>query len=135
MDSLYEMSLKVHVGFIFLTLLVATFHVAMLFAKTEFKNIAKKIHWWIPAYYFLISTILFSGIIAWVSIEFHLTHWVAIMLLTWALMLASSIASYSKFKKTKNLKDSLAIKNFKNFALIKYLFDIVLILIIYFGAS
>jgi hypothetical protein len=57
------------------------------------------------------------------------------MLLTWALMLASSIASYSKFKKTKNLKDSLAIKNFKNFALIKYLFDIVLILIIYFGAS
>ena len=47
MDSLYEMSLKVHVGFIFLTLLVATFHVAMLFAKTEFKNIDKKIHWWI----------------------------------------------------------------------------------------
>lgn len=135
MEILLNLSIKLHVAFAILVLLVALYHMAILWAKKEFAWLSPKIHWWIPAYYFLLSGLFFTGFIAWTSLQFHLTHWVAIMLLAWALMLGGSIMTYKRFKHTKRSNNPEIQEKFKKFALYKYAFDCFVIMGIYLGAS
>jgi glucan phosphoethanolaminetransferase (alkaline phosphatase superfamily) len=135
MDEMLGMSVGLHVGFALVVLLVAIGHVAMLLAKQEFKWLSPKIHWWIPAYYFLLSCLLFTGLITWTAIGFQLTHWVAMMLLAWMMMLGGSIMAYKRFKRTKTSRAPELQNAFKSFALKKYLFDCFVVIGLYLGAA
>ncbi|NLC27821.1 MAG: hypothetical protein GX780_03500 [Campylobacteraceae bacterium] len=135
MEILLDLSVKLHLFFAILVLLVALYHVAILWAKKEFIWLFKKIHWWIPTYYFLLSGLFFTGLVAWTSLHFYLSHWTAMMILAWALMLGGSIVAYKLFKRTKTSNDPKFQEAFKKFASRKYLFDCLIVIGIYFGAS
>jgi len=134
-DEMLSMSISLHVIFALAVLLVAIGHVAMLLAKQEFKWLSPKIHWWIPAYYFLLSGMLFTGLISWTVLGFHVTHWIGMMLVAWMMMLGGSIMAYKRFKRTKTSRDSQFQEAFKSFALKKYLFDSFVVIGLYFGAT
>lgn len=135
MDQMLSMSTGLHVMFALAVLLVAIWHVAILLAKQEFKWLSPKIHWWIPAYYFLLSGMLFTGLISWTALGFHLTHWIAMMLLAWMLMLGGSIMTYKRFKRTKTSRAPELQDAFKSFALKKYAFDCFVVIGLYIGAT
>lgn len=135
MDQMLGMSLGLHVGFAIIVLVVAIGHVGMILSAKEYKWLFGKIHWWIPAYYFLLSAMFFTGLIAWTVLHFKLSFWVVIMLLAWMLMLGGSIMAYKRFKLTKTSSNPKYQENFKSFALKKYIFDCALIIGLYLGAS
>lgn len=135
MGEMLNMSVGLHATFALAVLLVAIGHVAMLLARQDFVWLAPKIHWWIPTYYFLLSGLLFTGFISWTALGFHLTHWVAIMLLAWVMMLGGSIMAYKRFKRTKTSRAPELQEAFKSFALKKYAFDCLVVIGLYIGAT
>ena len=134
MEELYPMSVKLHWGFAVLTLGFALVHLWVLFKSPTFELLSKKIHAFIPMYYFFLVSILFTGLIAFTATHFQLTHWVAMMILLWVGMLGGSIRAYSLFKKTKFKHSEPAQEAFVAFAKKKYGFDSAVLLFLLVAA-
>jgi flagellar basal body-associated protein FliL len=128
MEELYPMSVMLHWGFAVLTLGFALVHLWVLFKSSTFTVLAKKIHAFIPMYYFFLVCLFFTGLIAFTATHFHLTHWVAIMILMWVAMLGGSMRAYGLFKKTKFKHSESAQETFVKFAKKKYGFDTIVLL-------
>ncbi|MBN2963974.1 hypothetical protein JWV37_04195 [Sulfurospirillum sp. T05] len=124
MDELLRMSVFLHLVFVALTFAVAALHVSLLWFIKEAQRLGKKIHTLIPVYYFLLSCLFFTGLIAWAALHFYFSHAVVTMVVVWVLMLGGSMKAYSLFKRTKTTNAHEAQQRFVAFAKKKYLFDI-----------
>lgn len=124
MDELLRMSIGLHLLFVVATMAMAALHVSLLWFIKDFQSLGKKIHALIPAYYFMLSCLFFTGLIAWAVLHFHFSHAVVTMVVAWMLLLGGSIKGYGLFKRTKFSSEEAVRQRFVAFAKKKYLFDL-----------
>ncbi len=108
-------------------LILALLNIYFIKKEQLFHALARQIEFLAPQYYLLLAAVAFTGLLVWTVEEFVLKPDVLAMIAVWFVILATSIMKYQKYKRTK-IKDIESQKEFKNFALKKYVLDIVLLL-------
>lgn len=127
MEEMITMAIQLHVGFIMLALVLASYiyFVAQKFESVEYAQKYEKTYAW---YLMSISIIGFTGIVV-MAVEMFAFHWsVMWMILIFVIMMTTSVKVHQLFKKTHRF-DVDSIATFSQFAKRKYLSDMVLMLV------
>ncbi len=128
MDELVSLSIQIHIFFLFLTLLFAIVSFFVVKSSKEYINMTKKFEFFTPLYYLNLSIVIFTGFVILAVFKFHTNYSVYFMLLSSIAIIIGAFKVYKLFKKTR-VKDINSQELFRQFAIKKYLFDIVIILI------
>ncbi len=110
-------------------LLLAVLNIYFIKKEQLFHALARQIEFLAPQYYLLLAAILFTGLLVWTVEEFVIKADVLAMISIWFIILITSIIKYQKYKRVR-AKDIEGQKEFKNFAMKKYISDIVLIIVV-----
>jgi nitrate reductase gamma subunit len=126
MEEMITMAIQLHIGFIILALLLASY---IYFVVGKFDNLkyAQKYEKTYSWYLMSLSVIGFTGLVV-MAVEKFAFHWSFIwMIFIFFIMIVTSVKVYKLFKNTDRFdKDSITL--FSTFAKKKYLLDIFLML-------
>ncbi len=126
MEEMITMAIQLHVGFIILALLLASYiyFVVGKFDSVKYAQKYEKTYSW---YLMSLSIIGFTGLVV-MAVEKFAFHWSFVwMIFIFFIMIFTSIKVHKLFKNTNRFdKDSIIL--FSSFAKKKYLFDILLML-------
>ena len=126
MEEMITMAIQLHIGFIILALLLASY---IYFVVGKFDNLkyAQKYEKTYSWYLMSLSVIGFTGLVV-MAVEKFAFHWSFIwMIFIFFIMIFTSVKVYKLFKNTDRFdKDSITL--FSTFAKKKYLLDIFLML-------
>ncbi len=126
MEQMITMAIQLHIGFIILSLLLASYvyFVAGKFEDVKYAQNYEKTYAW---YLMAISIVGFTGIVV-MAVELFAFHWSVVwMIVIFIIMILTSVKVHQLFKKTHRF-DEESILAFSQFAKKKYLSDILLML-------
>jgi len=129
MEELVDLSTKIHVVSVFLTIMITVFLYVTFVTQKDFENLTKKYEKYSLIYFFFLSVTAFTGIILWTVLKFHFEYKILLMLLALLHLIITSIKLHKIFKKSKVfIKQSQT--NFINYTRKKYFLDMVVLLLI-----
>ncbi len=126
MEQMITMAIQLHIGFIILALILASY---VYFVAGKFENLKhaqnyEKTYTW---YLMAISIVGFTGIVV-LAVKMFAFQWSVVwMIIIFIIMIFTSIKVHKLFKKTDRF-DKESILDFSQFAKKKYLSDILLML-------
>jgi len=130
MSETTEMTISLHLFFIFLTTSAVIVNLVTVFVFKDFIKVAKIIKLVTPMFHFFLSTVIFTGLILAVFIKRYFTFEIALMVIVSLLMLGLEITRYVKQKRGLKGGDEQKAA-FVSFAKKVYVLDIVLLCITY----
>ncbi len=128
MNELIDLTLKMHGSFVGILLLTAVFNYFFLDKDFEVKTIKKRVRMILPAYYLILSLILFTGLVLLGAVQFtNLYSFVVFsMIAVWIFILVTCIKSYKKMKFLQKEDINSYLRFYKR----KYLADISLLIFV-----
>lgn len=126
LSSLYAYTLPFHVAFFYALLALATLYLALTQFGVKTKNYVLRIRYFLPIYHMLLSFLVLTGLILWACYNYELKFNAIKMLLILIALIALSAVGYKRLKRYAVAGE---LDKFKKFALIKGVFDIILIVI------
>ena len=128
MQDLLSIAIWTHQLFIGLLFLLAALNIYFISKEQMFHSLGKQIEFLAPQYYLILSALLFAGVIVWTVERFAIKIDVIIMIAIWFIILITTIIKYKRYKRVsfRNLETQ---KEFKKFAMKKYISDIILLLL------
>ncbi len=126
MQDLLSIAIWTHQLFIALMFLLAGLNIYFISKEQMFHSLGKQIEFLAPQYYLILSALLFAGSIVWTIERFVIKIDVLIMIAVWFVILITTIIKYKRYKGI-SFGDIEAQKEFKKFAMKKYISDIVLL--------
>ena len=94
----------------------------------DYVAMTKRYEFFSPLYYLSLSIVIFTGFVVLAVYKFHTNYIVYLMIFTSAVIIVGAFKNHKLFKQTK-VKDINSQKIFKQFAIKKYLLDIIFIVL------
>ncbi len=129
MEEIFELAIKLHIVFIISSISIAIYILYLFYANIKYIPLTRKIEFITIWYYVSLAALAFTGLIALTVQKFAFSFSVILMIIVSTIIFITGIKEYRLFKKTR-LKDITSQKNYRNFAKKKYLWDIILIIVI-----
>ena len=126
MDELFSLTLKLHSAFVGILLLMAVFNYFFLNSDLDLSVLKKRVRAVLPAYYLVLSLILFTGLVLLGAVQFKNIYFVVVlMIMVWLFVLVMSIKTYKKMK----FLQTEEIHSYVAFYKKKYIMDTVLLFV------
>jgi len=127
-DELIDLTLKMHGSFAGILLLMAIFNYFFIDKNFEVKVIKKRVRMILPAYYLVLSLILFTGLVLLGAVQFTNLYSlvVLVMIIAWLFILVMSIKSYKKMKFLQKEEIESYIIFYKK----KYILDTIILFVV-----
>ncbi len=126
MDELFSLTLKLHSAFVGILLLMAVFNYFFLNSDLDLSVLKKRVRAVLPAYYLVLSLILFTGLVLLGAVQFKNIYFVVVlMIMVWLFVLVMSIKTYKKMKFLKTEEIHSYVAFYKK----KYIMDTVLLFV------
>ena len=126
LSSLYAYTLPFHVIFFYALLALAVLYLALTQFGVRSKNYVLRIRYFLPIYHMLLSFLVLTGLILWAYYSYEPKFNAIKMLLILIALIALSAVGYKRLKRYTIAGE---LEKFKQFALIKGICDIILIII------
>jgi len=133
MDELLKMSLDIHIFSVVASIIFCIVNLFIIKNVENYIAMTKKVEMFTPIYYFFISLAMFTGFVMWAVSRFKFDISVYLMVLSFIAIIVGAAKSYKLFKKTR-IKDKNSQKVFREFAIKKYIFDAILLILVAFLA-
>ncbi len=124
MNELISLSIKIHIFFVFVTLLICMINFYIMKSYSDYIAMTKKYEFFSPLYYLSLSVVIFTGLVVLAVYKFHTNYSVYLMILTSIVIIVGAFKNHKLFKQTI-VKDINSQEIFKNFAIKKYFIDIL----------
>ena len=128
MNELLSMSIKIHIFFVFITLLIAIINFYIMKNYQNYIAMTKKYEFFTPLYYLSLSIIIFTGFVILAVYKFQMSYSIYFMVFTSIVIIVGAFKNHKLFKQTR-VKDINSQKIFKQFAIKKFLLDIIFIVL------
>ncbi|NOX14812.1 MAG: hypothetical protein GXP61_02055 [Epsilonproteobacteria bacterium] len=128
MGELFRTALIFHTAFVGIVLILATINYFAIGYSLGFDKLRKRVRTTLPIYYMFLAMVIFTGLVLFSVAKFEMYQSVIYMILTWFVILLTTIRRYKKFKSLKR-EDKRRIIRFVKFSKRKYLIDIIFILV------
>ena len=126
LSSLYAYTLPFHVTFFYALLACGALYLLLTQLGSASKNYVLRIRYFLPIYHMLLSFLVLTGLILWAYYSYEPKFNAIKMLL---ILIALIVLSAVGYKKLKRYAIAGELEKFKQFALIKGICDIILIII------
>ena len=124
MNELISLSIKIHIFFVFVTLLICMINFYIMKNYSDYIAMTKKYEFFSPLYYLSLSVVIFTGLVVLAVYKFHTNYSVYLMILASIVIIVGAFKNHKLFKQTR-VKDINSQEIFKNFAIKKYFIDIL----------
>lgn len=129
MQDMVSMAIKLHLGSILLILTVIVWVVMLLKSDKSFDVLSRKYEAVSLYHRALLATLFFTGLVVMAVAKFDVSVMAYVMLVVMLHMIATSIKENSIYKKT-HLKNLPSQEAFKQYALKKYILDLIMIVVV-----
>ena len=129
MQETMGMTTSFHLFFLFLVAMAVFVNLTSVFMFIVFDKVEKIIKFITPAFHFFLSTVIFTGLILAVFVERYFGSDIVLMVLATIAILGLEITRYVKQKKA--LKNPTSREPFLIFAKSVYIFDVVILGVVY----
>ena len=126
LSSLFAYTLPFHVTFFYVLLTLAVLYLVLTQFGVRSKNYVLRIRYFLPIYHMLLSFLVLTGLILWAYYSYEPKFNAIKMLLILIALIALSAVGYKRLKRYTIAGE---LEKFKQFALIKGICDIILIII------
>ncbi|MCF6172659.1 MAG: hypothetical protein L3J44_02600 [Campylobacteraceae bacterium] len=128
MDELFRITLIFHTAFVGIVLILAVINYFVIDYSLGYDKLRRRVKTILPIYYMFLATVIFTGVVLLSVAKFEMYQSAIYMILTWFVILLTTIRRYKKFKSLKR-EDKRRIIRFVRFSKRKHLIDIIFILI------
>jgi len=128
MDETFGLTLHLHTAFIGIVLILAVINYFVINYNLDYDALRKRVRTILPIYYLFLAMVLFTGLVLLGLAKFNMHSSVIFMIITWLVILLTTIKRYKKFKSLKR-NDKRRIGRFVRFTKRKHIIDIVFILV------
>lgn len=128
MDQLFNLTLRLHEAFAGILLLFAIVNYFIINDKLDFDALQRRVKAILPLYYFMLSVVIFTGLVLLGVLKFSIEHIVILMVLVWFIILFMTIRRYKELKSLSR-RDKRRVARFIRFSKRKHLIDASLIII------
>jgi hypothetical protein len=129
MQDMISMAIELHIGSIFLILLICGWVLFVLKSKESFRVLSKRYEMASLYYRIVLGALFFTGLVVMAVAKFDVSFMAYVMVLVMGHMTATSVKENIIYKKT-HLKDIASQETFKKYALKKYTLDIIMIVVV-----
>jgi hypothetical protein len=129
MQDMISMAIELHIGSIFLILLISGWALYLLKSQQPFKELSKRYEMVSLFYRILLGALFFTGLVVMAVAKFDVSLMAYVMVLVMGHMIATSVKENIIYKKT-HLKDEVSQETFKKYALKKYTLDTIMIIVV-----
>lgn len=127
MEEMVTLSIRLHLIFVVLLVLLLGINLYLLKSDKTFFNLSKRLELLAPQYYIVLSAIFFTGLIVMAVRQFSFSWIVWEMVVVWIVLIAFGIRAHKAYKKVK--RSELSSDTYKALAIRKYTVDLVLIVL------
>ena len=129
MQDMISTAIELHLGSIFLILVIIIWVLLILKSDRDFTPLSRKYEAVSLYYRAVLGVLFFTGLVVMAVVKFDVSWMVYVMILVILHMSATSVKENIVYKKT-HLKDIPSQEAFKKYAMKKYMIDIIMIVVV-----